>query len=99
MSCDKWGWVVLKKLRLGFTTLGMNSHEADSPKQEPTLVGIKTCLETVFPDPTTRPGFRTFNEWKNRGYFPSVKIGKRVFLDPVIVRKALDNRFTIEATD
>jgi hypothetical protein len=67
--------------------------------QEPTLVGIKTCLFTVFPDVDTRPGLRTFNDWKSKGYFPSVKIGKRVFLDPVAVRKALDKRFTIEAID
>jgi hypothetical protein len=67
--------------------------------QEPTLIGIEPCLKAVFPDEATRPGIRTFNEWKNRGYFPSVKIGKRVFLDPVIVRRALDKRFTIQAID
>ena len=77
----------------------MQLHEATATKQGPTLVGIKTCLEVVFPDKATRPGIRTFNEWKNRGYFPSVKIGKRVFLDPVSVRRALDKRFTIEAID
>ena len=76
----------------------MNAAAAQT-NQEPTLVGIKTCLETVFPDASTRPGLRTFNEWKKRGYFPSVKIGKRVFLDPVKVRKALESRFTIEAVE
>lgn len=75
----------------------MNPHEADSPTQEPTLVGIKTCLEIVFPDKATRPGLRTFNEWKNRGYFPQLKIGKSVYLDPVAVRRALTKRFTIDA--
>lgn len=63
----------------------------------PMLVGIEPCREIVFPDPETRPGKRTFLEWKARRYFPSVKIGKRVFLDPVQVRKALDKRFTIHA--
>lgn len=77
----------------------MEKHDATTTSQEPTLVGIKTCLQIVFPDESTRPGIRTFNEWKNRGYFPSVKIGKRVFLDPVVVRKALDKRFTIQAID
>jgi hypothetical protein len=101
----------------------MNSHEANSHKQEPAiagkaqiqsaseakaaemsrslsmLVGIEPCLEIVFPDAATRPGKRTFLEWKARKYFPSVKIGKRVFLDPVAVRKALEKRFTIEAID
>jgi hypothetical protein len=77
----------------------MDTRHANTTSQEPTLVGIKTCLQIVFPDETTRPGIRTFNEWKNRGYFPSVKIGKRVFLDPLVVRNALVKRFTIEAID
>jgi hypothetical protein len=64
---------------------------------EPTLVGIKTCLGIVFPDEETRPSLRSFNSWKNMGYFPQVKIGKRVFLDPVVVRRALEKRFTINA--
>ena len=77
----------------------MTSTSPHRNPQEPTLVGIHTCLEIVFPDPATRPGKRTFLEWKAKKYFPSVKIGKRVFLDPVQVRKALDRTFTIEAID
>ncbi|MEJ6578926.1 MAG: hypothetical protein QNL68_03920 [Akkermansiaceae bacterium] len=77
----------------------MTSQEALPHKQEPTLVGIQTCLKTVFPDEATRPGVRTFNEWRARGYYPYHKIGKLVFLDPIQVRKALDKRFTIEAID
>lgn len=64
---------------------------------EPQLVGIQKGLELVFPDLETRPSIRAFNSWKQKGYFPSVKIGKRVFVDPVQVRKALDSRFTINA--
>ena len=64
---------------------------------EPQLVGMKTGLELVFPDPETRPSIRAFNEWKKKRYFPSIKIGKRVFVDPVMVRKALDANFTISA--
>lgn len=64
---------------------------------EPQLVGLKTGLEIVFPDPETRPSFRAFSEWKKRGYFPSLKIGKRVFVDPAQVRLALESRFTINA--
>jgi hypothetical protein len=77
----------------------MQTHITTPSNTEPTLVGINTCLELVFPDEETRPGKRTFAEWKRRGYYPSVKIGKRVFLDPVQVRKALDKRFTIHAID
>ena len=64
---------------------------------EPQLVGIKTGLELVFPDPDTRPSIRAFNDWKAKGYFPSLKIGKRVFVDPAQVRLALQSRFTINA--
>jgi len=64
---------------------------------EPQLVGMQTGLELVFPDPMTRPSIRSFNEWKNKGYFASVKIGKRVFVDPAQVRLALESRFTINA--
>ena len=64
-------------------------------QKEPMLVGMDTGRKLVFPDPLTRPSIRSFNEWKNRGYFPSVKIGKRVFVDPVQVRLALEARFTI----
>ena len=64
---------------------------------EPQLVGMKTGLELVFPDPDTRPSIRAFNDWKAKGYFPSLKIGKRVFVDPVQVRLALESRFTINA--
>ncbi|MGJ8723664.1 MAG: hypothetical protein ACSHYB_03825 [Roseibacillus sp.] len=77
----------------------METHDATTTKQEPTLVGIRTGLELVFPDEATRPGIRTFNEWRARGFYPYVKIGKRVFLDPIQVRKALDKRFTIQAID
>ena len=65
--------------------------------QEPTLVGIKPALETVFPDESTRPSLRAWNDWRAKGYYPYVKIGKRVFIDPVAARKALEARFTIEA--
>tara|TARA_B110000908_G_scaffold172087_1_gene237530 strand:- start:1855 stop:2097 length:243 start_codon:yes stop_codon:yes gene_type:complete len=68
-----------------------------APLTEPQLVGMKTGLVLVFPDPDTRPSIRAFNSWKQKGYFPSVKIGKRVFVDPVQVRIALDSRFTINA--
>lgn len=73
----------------------METHKATTASQEPTLVGIRTCLEIVFPDEATRPGIRTMNDWKQKGYFPSVKIGGRVFLNPVAVRRALEKRFTV----
>ncbi len=61
------------------------------------LVGIETCLKMIFRDKSSRPGVRTFNEWRAKGYYPYHKIGKRVYLSPASVRKALDKRFIIEA--
>lgn len=42
----------------------MDIQHTPPSKQEPTLVGIKTCLETVFPDEATRPSLRAFNDWR-----------------------------------
>jgi len=67
-------------------------------QHQPALVGIEKCRETVFPDPESGPGKRTFAEWIARGYFPVHRIGRRVFLDPHEVRAALDRRFKINAT-
>ncbi|MCP5532274.1 MAG: hypothetical protein H7A49_03500 [Akkermansiaceae bacterium] len=65
---------------------------------EHALVGIDKCLEIVFPDPDSAPAKRTFHQWMANRYFPVHKIGRRVFLDPVEVRAALDRRFKINAT-
>ncbi len=75
----------------------MTVHTPDNTQQEPTLVGIKPALEAVFTDESTRPSLRAWNDWRAKGYYPYVKIGKRVFIDPVSARKALEARFTIEA--
>lgn len=68
-------------------------HTSD---KEPILVGMKSCLELVFPDPTTRPSFRLFNSWKAKGFLPYYKIGRRVFMDPEQVRSAIDRQFKIQ---
>lgn len=67
-------------------------------KQQRILVGIDKCRDTVFPDSESAPSKRTFNQWMKNRYFPVHKIGRRVFLDPVEVRTALDRRFKINAT-
>lgn len=67
----------------------------DLERDEPVLVGMKSCLKSVFPDPATRPSFRLFNDWKAKGFLPYYKIGRRVFMDPSQVRKALDKQFKI----
>ena len=65
---------------------------------EPVLVGIDSARKAVFSDADTRPSLRAWNDWRAKGYYPYVKIGKRVFIDPAQARKALESRFTINAT-
>jgi hypothetical protein len=89
----------VRSTRIRADTPLMSANNDATKPYEPTLVGIKPCLNAVFSDEDTRPSDRTFNEWRAKGYYPYVKIGKRVFLDPVAVRKALDKRFTIQAIE
>lgn len=77
----------------------MTFHKESQKQSEPALVGIETCINEIFPDPDTRPAKRTFMDWKSKRYFPVIKIGKRVFLNPDQVRKALEKRFTVDAID
>ena len=76
--------------------MSLQQNSQTETKMEPMLVGVETCLEIVFPEKETRPSIRTWNEWKNKKYFPSVKIGRRVFLEPITVRRALLANFTID---
>jgi len=64
----------------------------------PTFVGLEECRKTVFGTGSEAPSKRTFAEWKARGYFPFIKVGKRVFADPAEVSRALSRRFKINAT-
>lgn len=75
------------------------NNKTNTTKPEPTLVGIETCIEMIWGESEARPSIRTFNAWKALGYFPSVKIGRRVFLNVEQVKKALEKRFTINAID
>ncbi len=70
-----------------------------SNSDDPILVGQDKCRELIFPCPEDRPCHRTFTQWRIDGFFPSVKIGRRIYLDPLVVRKALTKRFTIQPVD
>jgi hypothetical protein len=60
------------------------------------LVGVSQCLELVFPEPSSRPCRRIWDEWRAKGFLPCRKIGRRVFMDPTEVRRAIDRQFKIE---
>lgn len=72
------------------------SSHRPPPAEPSSLVGIQACLEIIFPDENSRPSLRAFHDWKRRGYFPQVKIGSRVFLDPEQVRASLVEKFSSE---
>lgn len=61
----------------------------------PTFVGLEECRITVFGTGREAPSKRLFAEWKARGYFPFIKVGKRVFADPEEVRRAINRRFKV----
>ena len=65
-------------------------------KQEPTLLNSQAALEAVFPEKNSRPSPRAWAEWRAKGYYPFLKIQKRVWINPVDARRALEARFTIE---
>ena len=75
----------------------ISSDEFTSPRPEPQLVGLKQALEIIFGESKSAPSFRLFSQWKQDGYFPTVKIGRRCFCNVERVRKALEKRFTVEA--
>lgn len=65
----------------------------------PTLVGLEAGREIIFGTGPEAPSKRSFAEWKARGYFPWVKVGKRVFINTEEVRRALERRFRISARE
>jgi hypothetical protein len=75
-----------------------NIQETQTPDDAP-LLRIDQCRKEVFKDESSRPALRTFKSWKARGFFPFVKIGHSVYLNPVEVRKALEKRFTIKGKE
>ena len=63
------------------------------------LVGADRCIELVFPDPSSRPSFRTWQDWKAKGYFRWHKIGHRVFYNPDEVAADLTSDFRVDPPD
>ena len=74
-----------------------STNKMTNTKKKSPLLRVKPCYETLFPNPEERPSFRTFLEWKKRRYFPQIKIGGNVLLNPDDVRAAIEKRFTIPA--
>ena len=70
--------------------------EDSSAIEDAGLVGVERCRELVFPDPDSRPCRRIWDEWRAKGLLPYRKLGRRVFMDPAEVRRAIDRQFKVE---
>ena len=62
----------------------------------PRLLGIDGARKAVF-EGEHPPSLRAWNDWRAKGYYPYIKVGKRVWINPDDARKALEARFTINA--
>ena len=65
----------------------------------PQLCGLDEGGIAVFGNGPEAPSKRLFAEWKAKGFYPSVKIGKRVFINPEDVKAALNRRFKVNAVE
>lgn len=61
------------------------------------LVPGEVLLETLWPEPKTRPTMRWVRKMTATRSFPFVKLGNRVWFDPQRVRRHLDKQYTVEA--
>jgi hypothetical protein len=59
------------------------------------LVGAKALLESLWPDEKDRPSIRWLRYQQKSRTIPYVKMGHRVWFDPIQVRAAVATRFTI----
>ena len=75
----------------------MSIENTETKTGESILLRIDQCRKAIWQDKESRPSLRTFKEWKRLGYFPQVKIGRTVYLDPNEVQLAIRKRFTINA--
>lgn len=73
------------------------NDSTNSTKKSGNMLRIDACRKAIWPDKENRPSLRTFKEWKKRGYFPEIKVGRSVYLIPEEVEEALVKRFTIRA--
>ena len=64
--------------------------------REPRLLGIDGARKAVF-EGEQPPSLRAWNDWRAKGYYPYIKVNKRVWINPEEARKALEARFTINA--
>lgn len=66
-------------------------------KPSPALVGVNEGRIALFGTGPEAISKRCFDDWRAKGLYPYVKVGKRVFINVDEVRAALERRFKVKA--
>lgn len=69
-------------------------------RKEPIRSGLTDAhglLLALWPEAESRPSLRWLREQQARRTVPYIKIGRRVFFDPLQVRRAIEKNFSVEA--
>ncbi len=62
----------------------------------PGLLDAIDLLAEIWPRPNSRPSLRWLREQQRKRTIPFIKVGHKVFFNPVKVRQALEKNFTVE---
>jgi hypothetical protein len=65
----------------------------------PAYIGIEECRKAVFGTGPEAPSKRSWDSWRAKGYYPFIRVGKRIFANPDEVSRALARRFKVNAID
>lgn len=65
----------------------------------PAYLGIDECRKAVFGTGPEAPSKLTWDSWRANGFYPFIRVGKRIFADPEAVKSALARRFTVHAIE
>ena len=61
----------------------------------PGLLSAADLLIELWPNPNSRPSLRWLREQTARRILPHIKIGHKVFFNPIKVRQALEKNFSV----
>ena len=73
-----------------------NTPPIPAPSEQKGLLCAPALLKEIWPDEQSRPSLRWLRSQTAKRTIPYLKIGHRVFFNPVKVKRALDLRFTVD---